>query len=60
MANFPTSRNDMFEQMFTAKSNPEISAAIIARALRLPEAVGKALLLELIRYDTDQLESTPG
>jgi pimeloyl-ACP methyl ester carboxylesterase len=50
--------NDMFEQMFPGKSDPEISAAIISRALTLPEAIGKALLLELIRYDTYQLETT--
>jgi pimeloyl-ACP methyl ester carboxylesterase len=55
---FPAIANDMFEQMFTAKSDPEVSAAIISRALTLPEAIGKALLLELIRYDTYQLETT--
>lgn len=49
--------NDMFEQMFTAKTDPQVSAAIIARALRLPEPIGKALLLDLIRYDSSRLEA---
>ena len=46
---------DLFEQMFTARSDPDTVAAVIARALAVPEDVGRALLLSLVRYDVDKL-----
>ncbi len=47
----------LFEQMFTPRSDAKMVAAVIERALALPEAVGRALLLSLVRYDVDKLES---
>jgi pimeloyl-ACP methyl ester carboxylesterase len=45
----------MFEQMFTARSDPRVIAAALQRALDLPEAVGKPLLLSLAGYDQARL-----
>jgi pimeloyl-ACP methyl ester carboxylesterase len=42
--------------MFTPRSDAKTGAAILERALALPEAVGQALLLSLVRYDVDKLE----
>jgi pimeloyl-ACP methyl ester carboxylesterase len=46
----------LFEQMFTARSDPRTAAAVVARALSLPEAVGRQLLLSLVNYDVEKLE----
>ena len=46
----------LFQQMFTPRSDAKTVAAVIERALALPEAVGRALLLSLVRYDVDKLE----
>jgi pimeloyl-ACP methyl ester carboxylesterase len=48
----------LFEQMFTGKSDPSTAAAAIDRALALPEAIGRQLLLSLVRYDVAKLEAT--
>lgn len=50
----------MFEQMFTARSAPAIIAAGLERVAALPEDVGKAALLSLVRYDTDRLGAVLG
>ena len=50
----------LFEQMFTARSDPDTVAAVIERALAVPEDVGRALLLSLVRYDVDKLEGALG
>ena len=47
---------DMFEQMFTARTDKRVAGAVIQRALALPEPIGQALLLSLVRYDTERLE----
>jgi len=47
----------LFEQMFTARSHADTVAAVLQRALELPEDVGQALLLSLVRYDVDKLEA---
>jgi pimeloyl-ACP methyl ester carboxylesterase len=47
----------LFQQMFTPRSDARTVAAVIERALALPEAVGQDLLLSLVRYDVDKLES---
>lgn len=48
----------LFEQMFTPRSDPKTAAAVIERALSVPEAVGQQLLLSLVRYDVEKLEET--
>jgi pimeloyl-ACP methyl ester carboxylesterase len=45
----------LFEQMFTGRSAPDAVAAIMQRAAALPEAVGRALLLSMVRYDQEAL-----
>jgi pimeloyl-ACP methyl ester carboxylesterase len=52
---YPTLVRGMFEQMFTAASDPGVVAAADRRALALPEAVGKAMLLSMVRYDQETL-----
>jgi pimeloyl-ACP methyl ester carboxylesterase len=47
----------LFEQMFTDRSDPRTVAAAIQRALAMPEEVGQALLLSLVRYDVETLGS---
>ena len=47
----------LFEQMFTPRSDPATTAAVLERALSLPEDIGQALLLSLVQYDVDKLES---
>jgi pimeloyl-ACP methyl ester carboxylesterase len=47
----------LFQQMFTARSDAKTAAAVMERALALPEDVGRGLLLSLVRYDVDKLES---
>lgn len=46
----------MFKQMFTASSDPKTIDAIVSRALGMSEAVGKAMLLSMVRYDEEMLE----
>jgi len=46
----------LFQQMFTPRSDARTAAAVLERALALPEDVGQALLLSLVRYDVDKLE----
>jgi pimeloyl-ACP methyl ester carboxylesterase len=45
----------MFGQMFTASSSKATIDAVVGRALGLREDIGRALLLSMIRYDTDML-----
>jgi pimeloyl-ACP methyl ester carboxylesterase len=47
----------LFEQMFTPRSDARVAAAVLERALALPEDIGRALLLSLVRYDVEKLES---
>ncbi len=46
----------MFSQMFTAASDPQTRDAIIARAGRLPPAVGLALMPQMIAWDSEVAE----
>jgi pimeloyl-ACP methyl ester carboxylesterase len=41
----------MFTDMFTAKSDKAVAAAVVARALRLPVEIGSKLLPDIGRYD---------
>jgi pimeloyl-ACP methyl ester carboxylesterase len=47
----------LFVQMFTAASDPETRDAAIARARRLPQAVGFELIPQMVVWDTDVAES---
>ncbi len=50
----------LFKDMFTAKSDPAVAAAVLARALRLPKDVGEKMLTDMPRYDTLRLEASLG
>jgi pimeloyl-ACP methyl ester carboxylesterase len=47
-----------FEEMFTAKSDPAVVAAVVGRAGRLPRAIGETLLLDMVRYDSTRLTAS--
>ena len=55
---YPTLVRGMFKQMFTTSSDPRTIDAIISRALGMSEAVGKAMLLSMVRYDEEKLEQS--
>lgn len=48
----------LFEQMFTARSDRATAAAVVERALALPEPAGRELLLSLVRFDEEKLEDS--
>jgi pimeloyl-ACP methyl ester carboxylesterase len=50
----------MFRQMFHAKADRAVVAAVAARAQRLPREVGERLLLDMQRYDTWRLPASYG
>jgi pimeloyl-ACP methyl ester carboxylesterase len=52
--NYPEFARRMFEQMFLAPS--ELGAAIVERAVRLPESIGSALLPRMWRWDAANME----
>ena len=54
---FRTLTNRWFQDMFTAKSDPTMAAAVVARAGRLPEAIGQAVMLDLVAYDATRLST---
>lgn len=54
IGNYPDFARKMFEQMFFAPS--EIGAAIVERAVRLPESIGAALLPRMWRWDAENME----
>ena len=45
----------LFRDMFTAKSDPAVVAAVGERAGRLPRAVGEKMLTDMQRYDVGRL-----
>ena len=48
--------NGLFEQMFTERSDAKVVADAARRALALPEDVGRAMLISMVRYDIESLE----
>lgn len=49
-----------FREMFTAKSDPKVVAAAVARAGRIVPAIGQRLLLDLQRYDVTRFTASLG
>ncbi len=45
-----------FEGMFVASSDPKLKADTVARALRLPEALGAALFPRMVAWDAAKME----
>ena len=54
---YKTLLRGLFQQMFTPRSDAGTAAAVIERALAVPEDVGRGLLLSMVRYDVDKLEA---
>lgn len=48
----------MFTDMFTAKSDPKLAAAVVERAMQLPAAIGAKLLVDMQRYDVTRFEAS--
>lgn len=46
----------LFTQMFVAGSDPDVREAIVARALRMPEAIGASLVAEMVAWDAEYAE----
>jgi pimeloyl-ACP methyl ester carboxylesterase len=44
-----------FQEMFTAKSDPVVAAAVVERAGHLPRSIGETMLLDMVRYDCMRL-----
>jgi pimeloyl-ACP methyl ester carboxylesterase len=55
---FDTITGKWFPDMFTAKSDPAIVAAGLARAQRLPRALGESLMCDMQRYDVTRLTAS--
>jgi pimeloyl-ACP methyl ester carboxylesterase len=45
----------LFGDMFTARSDATVAAAVVARARRLPRPIGEKMLLDAVRYDVGRL-----
>jgi pimeloyl-ACP methyl ester carboxylesterase len=45
----------LFRDMFTTKSDPAVVSGVVARARRLPRAVGEKMLTDMQRYDVGRL-----
>jgi len=57
---FAAMTGGMFTDMFTAGSDAAVAAAVVARAGRLPPAIGQKMLLDIVRYDVGRLTSALG
>ena len=57
-AGFDTITGKWFPDMFTAKSNPKVVEAGLARAKRLSRPLGESLLRDMQRYDVTRLNAS--
>jgi pimeloyl-ACP methyl ester carboxylesterase len=55
---FVTLTGKWFSEMFTAKSDPAVAAAVVQRAQRLPRAIGEKMMLDLLRYDVTRFSTS--
>jgi pimeloyl-ACP methyl ester carboxylesterase len=55
---FVTLTGKWFREMFTAKSDPAVAAAVVQRAQRLPRAIGEKMMLDLLRYDVTRFSTS--
>jgi pimeloyl-ACP methyl ester carboxylesterase len=55
---YATITNDMFNDMFTSRSDSTVAASVVARALRLPRPIGERMLTDMLRYDIGRLTSS--
>jgi pimeloyl-ACP methyl ester carboxylesterase len=52
---YETTTNEMFNDMFTARSNPSVTAAVVKRAKALPQPIGIKMMTDMFRYDVGRL-----
>jgi pimeloyl-ACP methyl ester carboxylesterase len=50
--------NEMFTDMFTARTDKSVMALVVERALRLPRPIGERMLADMLRYDVGRLSSS--
>jgi pimeloyl-ACP methyl ester carboxylesterase len=50
----------LFNDMFTAKSDKAVAAAVVDRVFRLPRTTGEKMLKDLLRYDVARLTASLG
>jgi pimeloyl-ACP methyl ester carboxylesterase len=55
---YVTMTESTFKDMFTAKSDPAVAAAVMARARGLPRSIGEKVITDLQRYDVGRLASS--
>jgi pimeloyl-ACP methyl ester carboxylesterase len=55
---YATMTGSNFKDMFTAKSDQTVVAAIVERAGRLPQPIGEKLMTDLLRYDVGRLTAS--
>jgi pimeloyl-ACP methyl ester carboxylesterase len=52
---YETHTNALFNDMFTARSDPTVAAAVVKRAFGLPRSIGIKMMTDLLRYDVGRL-----
>lgn len=52
---YETHTNALFNDMFTASSNPAVAAAVVKRAFGLPRPIGVKMMTDMLRYDVGRL-----
>jgi pimeloyl-ACP methyl ester carboxylesterase len=57
---YETHTNSLFKDMFTARSDPAVAAAVVKRALGLPRPIGVKMLTDMLRYDVGRLTGSLG
>jgi len=55
---YATLTESIFRQMFTARSDSAVAAAVIARARSLPQPIGEKMLADMQRYDVHRLAAS--
>ncbi len=52
---YETHTNALFNDMFTASSDPAVAAAVVRRASGLPRPIGVKMMTDMLRYDVGRL-----
>jgi pimeloyl-ACP methyl ester carboxylesterase len=52
---YETHTSALFNDMFTARSDPAVAAAVVQRAFALPRPIGMKMMADMLRYDVWRL-----
>jgi pimeloyl-ACP methyl ester carboxylesterase len=55
---YETHTNALFNDMFTARSDPTVAAAVVKRAFGLPRPIGIRMMTDMLRYDVTRLTAS--